>query len=274
MQSNFDIAGIPVGEGEPVVLIAGPCVLESEDLADRICGEVRDIAVKAGIGFVFKSSYDKANRQSIDSFRGPGIDEGLKILERIRNHHGVPVLTDVHSPAEAAAAGDVVDVIQIPAFLCRQTDLAVACGKTGKPVLAKKGQFMAPEDMLATVRKIESGGSDRIMLGERGTSFGYHDLVVDMRSLVVMRSFGCPVVYDCTHSVQRPGAGKNGSGGSPAFIEPLARAAVAAGVDAVFIETHPDCDRALCDAATMLPLDRLANLIDQLVEIDNLLGHR
>lgn len=272
MQSRFDIAGIAIGEGEPLVLIAGPCALESEALADRVCGMVREIAYRAGIGYVFKSSYDKANRQSVSSFRGPGLEEGLKILERIRDKNGVPILTDVHTPEEAQAAADVVDVLQIPAFLCRQTDLAVACGATGKPVLVKKGQFMAPEDMASTAKKIERGGSDRILLGERGTSFGYHDLVVDMRSLVVMRSLGCPVVYDCTHSVQRPGAGKEGSGGYPAFIEPMARAAVACGVDAVFIETHPDCEHALCDAATMLPLNRLEALLLRLVEIDACAG--
>jgi len=269
MKRSFDIGTFTIGGGAPLVLIAGPCAIESEDIADRVCAEAKRIADGLGIGFVFKSSYDKANRQSIDSFRGPGIFEGLRILERIRDRYRVPVLTDVHSPADARAAEDVVDVLQIPAFLCRQTDLAVACGATGKPVLVKKGQFMAPEDMASIARKVEHGGSDRIMLGERGTVFGYHDLVVDMRSLVVMRGLGCPVVYDCTHSVQRPGAGAEGSDGSPAFIGPLARAAVACGVDAVFVETHPDCGNALCDAATMLPLTDLENLLTGLVDIHN-----
>ncbi len=268
MKQSFDISGIPVGGGAPIILIAGPCALESEELADRVCSAVRLAADKAGIGAVFKSSYDKANRQSIDSFRGPGIEEGLRILEIIRERYGIPVLTDVHSPEEARMASEVVDIIQIPAFLCRQTDLAVACGETGKPVFIKKGQFMAPEDMLSSVRKVELGGSDRVMLGERGTFFGYHDLVTDMRSLVVMRNLGCPVVYDCTHSVQRPGASGTGSGGSPSFIEPLARAAVACGVDGVFIETHPDCESALCDAATMLPIERLGDLVKRLADID------
>jgi 2-dehydro-3-deoxyphosphooctonate aldolase (KDO 8-P synthase) len=182
--------------------------------------------------------------------------EGLPLLAHIRETFGVPVLTDVHSPGEAQKAGKVVDALQIPAFLCRQTDLALACGMTGKPVLVKKGQFAAPEDMASIARKVEDGGSDRILLGERGTTFGYHDLVVDMRSLEVMRSLGCPVVFDCTHSVQRPGAGGGKSGGDRRFIEPLARAAVAVGIDALFLETHPDCDSALSDAATRLPLDR------------------
>jgi len=269
MEQSFDIGGIRVGGGAPIVLIAGPCVIESDDLADRVCAAIKDISERLGIGFVFKSSYDKANRQSHDSFRGPGIEAGLHILERIRERYAVPVLTDVHSPEEARTAGTAVDILQIPAFLCRQTDLALACGATGKPVLVKKGQFMAPEDMISSVHKVEKGGSNRVMLGERGTAFGYHDLVVDMRSLVVMRGLGCPVVYDCTHSVQRPGAGTGQSGGNSSFIEPLARAAVACGVDAVFIETHPDCSHALCDAATMLPLDRLEKLVKQLMDIDS-----
>ncbi len=263
-----------MGGGAPLLLVAGPCVLESEELARRMCGEVRDIAGRLGVGYIFKSSYDKANRQSYTSYRGPGIERGLDILARIRAEFGVPVLTDVHSPEEARIAGAVVDVVQIPAFLCRQTDLAYACGQTGKPVFAKKGQFMAPEDMASTTRKVEEGGSDRVVLVERGTTFGYHDLVVDMRSLPVMRETGCPVVFDCTHSVQRPGAGSGGSGGDPRFIGTLARAAVAAGVDGVFIETHPDCSTALCDAATMLQTDRLEELLKVLVEIDGAVKRR
>jgi 2-dehydro-3-deoxyphosphooctonate aldolase (KDO 8-P synthase) len=196
------------------------------------------------------------------------------MLARIREKFGVPVLTDVHSPGEARKAGEVVDVIQIPAFLCRQTDLAYACGRTGKPVFVKKGQFMAPEDMLSTARKVEEGGSDRVALVERGTTFGYHDLVVDMRSLPTMRGLGFPVVFDCTHSVQRPGGERTRSGGDPRFIGTLARAAVAAGIDGVFIETHPDCEHALCDAATMLPLDRLHGLLTILVGIDRVVKKR
>ncbi|MCE5251379.1 3-deoxy-8-phosphooctulonate synthase [bacterium] len=268
MRDTFDIAGIPVGGGSPLFLIAGPCVLESRELAETVCGCIHDITARLGMGFIFKSSYDKANRQSIGSYRGPGIEEGLDILARIRETFNVPVLTDVHSPEEAHKAGEIVDVLQIPAFLCRQTDLAVACGKTGKPVTVKKGQFMAPGDMGAIAGKIEEGGSDRIMLVERGSTFGYHDLVVDMRSFPVMRSLGCPVVHDCTHSVQRPGAGGDRSGGDRRFIGTLARAAVAAGVDGVFIETHPDCSSALCDSATMLPLEKLEELLKTLAAID------
>ncbi|MFC1541308.1 3-deoxy-8-phosphooctulonate synthase [Candidatus Latescibacterota bacterium] len=268
MGEKFDIADIPVGGGTPIFLVAGPCVLESEAIADEICGTVKEICGRLGIHYIFKSSYDKANRQSYGSFRGPGIDKGLEILAGLCERHNVPVLTDVHSPGEAIKAGKIVDVIQIPAFLCRQTDLAYACGTTGKPVFAKKGQFMAPEDMISTVRKIEEGGSDRVVLVERGTTFGYHDLVVDMRSLDIMHNLKCPVVFDCTHAVQRPGAGKGISGGSPVFIGTLARAAVAAGVDGVFIETHPDCSKALCDSSTMLELKLLEELMKKLIDID------
>jgi len=270
MSEQFDIAKIHVGGGSPLFLVAGPCVIESEELAEEVCDKVKEISGRLGIGYIFKSSYDKANRQNYSSFRGPGIEKGLEILARLREKCNVPVLTDVHSPEEARKAGEVVDVLQIPAFLCRQTDLAIACGSTGKPVFAKKGQFMASEDMISTVRKIEEGGSDRVVLVERGTTFGYHDLVVDMRSLDIMRNLECPVVYDCTHSVQRPGAGKGRSGGNPHFIRTLARAAVAAGVDGVFIETHPDCSRALCDATTMLELDGLEELLKKLMEIDSI----
>ncbi len=271
MLNSFDIGGIAVGGGAPLFLVAGPCVLESEELARRVCGEVREIAGRLGIGYVFKSSYDKANRQSYSSYRGPGLERGLEILARIREEFTVPVLTDIHSPEEAGRAGAVVDVVQIPAFLCRQTDLAWACGRTGKPVFIKKGQFMAPEDMVSIARKVEEGGSGRVVLVERGTTFGYHNLVVDMRSFPLMRETGCPVVFDCTHSVQRPGGQSDRSGGDPRFISTLARAAVGAGVDGLFIETHPDCASALCDAATMLPLDRLEELLKVLIGIEGAL---
>ncbi|MFA6470494.1 MAG: 3-deoxy-8-phosphooctulonate synthase [Candidatus Latescibacterota bacterium] len=268
MTPLFHIQNIPVGGGSPLFLVAGPCVLESEELANRVCSRAKGIAAGLGIGYIFKSSYDKANRQSYNSYRGPGIERGLEILNNIRAHHNVPVLTDVHSPEEAEYAGKVVDVLQIPAFLCRQTDLAFACGAAGKPVFIKKGQFMAPEDMASIARKVEEGGSKKIVIVERGTTFGYHDLVVDIRSFPVMQALGFPVVFDCTHSVQRPGGGKDRSGGDPQFIETLARAAAGAGVDGVFIETHPDCSKALCDASTMLPLDKLEKLMKKLVEID------
>ena len=267
VRNVFDIRGIQAGGESPLFLIAGPCVLESLEVAETVCGRVQEIAGRLGMGYIFKSSYDKANRQSLDSFRGPGIEKGLDWLAQIRDKFDVPVLTDVHSPGEAYRAGKIVDVVQIPAFLCRQTDLAVACGQTGKPVSVKKGQFMAPEDMKSTAEKVEKSGSDRIILIERGSSFGYNNLVVDMRSLPLMKSIGCPVVFDCTHSVQRPGAGGGTSGGDPQFIETLARAAVAAGVDGVFLETHHDCANALCDAATMLPLNRLEKLMKTLLDI-------
>ncbi len=274
MADTFDISGIPVGGASPIFLVAGPCVLESETLADEVCDTVKDLCGRLGIPFIFKSSYDKANRQSYGSFRGPGIEKGLEILAGLRNRHNVPILTDVHSPEEAARAGEVVDVVQIPAFLCRQTDLAYACGQTGKPVFAKKGQFMAPEDMISTLRKIEEGGSNRVVLVERGATFGYHDLVVDMRSLDVMHNLLCPVVFDCTHSVQRPGAGKGKSGGDPSFVGTLARAAVGAGVDGIFIETHPDCSKALCDASTMFELKLLEELLKTLIQIDEVVKRR
>ena len=268
MRDRFDIDGIQVGADAPLFCVAGPCVLESPEIAATVCERVLKITRRLGMGYIFKSSYDKANRQSVDSFRGPGIERGLEILAHIRDTYGVPVLTDVHTPEEAHRAAEVVDVLQIPAFLCRQTDLAVACGETGLSVFVKKGQFMAPEDMEAIAQKVEHGGSDRIVLVERGTTFGYRNLVVDMRSLPIMRDFGCPVVFDCTHSVQRPGAGGNTSGGDPRFIAPLARAAVAAGIDGVFVETHPHCSEALCDAATMLELDLLEELLTPLADID------
>lgn len=274
MKNAFTIGNISVGGGVPLFLVAGPCVLESEEIAARVAGEVAATAARLGIGCIFKSSYDKANRQSRDAYRGPGIERGLEMLARIRERFGTPVLTDVHSPEEAEKAGMVVDVLQIPAFLCRQTDLALACGASGKPVFIKKGQFMAPEDMGAAARKVEEGGSDRVVLVERGTTFGYHDLVVDMRSLEVMRGLGCPVVFDCTHSVQRPGGRGDSSGGDPRFIGTLARAAVGAGVDGVFIETHPDCPNALCDSATMLPLDDIGDLLATLVAVDRAVKRR
>jgi len=260
------VGDVTVG-GEPLVLIAGPCVLESEELALRVGEEARRAAEDVGMPYIFKSSYAKMNRTSIRSYVGPGLEEGLRILERVRSEVGVPVLTDVHSPPEAEAAAEVVDAVQIPAFLCRQTDLALACGRTGKPVNIKKGQFMAPEDMGSVAEKVASTGNSRIMLTERGTCFGYHNLVVDMRSLVIMRKFGYPVVFDATHSVQLPGAGKGTSGGQPEFVAPLARAAVAVGVDAIFLETHPEPSEALSDAACMLPLRELKRLLEEVVEI-------
>ncbi|MFH1006967.1 MAG: 3-deoxy-8-phosphooctulonate synthase [Candidatus Latescibacterota bacterium] len=264
------IGRIPIGEGKPLVLIAGPCVIESETLVMETAEAIKRVVDRLRIPFIFKASYAKENRLSIDSFSGPGIETGLRILERVRSELEVPVLTDVHSPSEAAQAGAVVDVLQIPAFLCRQTDLALAVGRVGKPVNIKKAPFLSPEDMGPIARKIESVGNAEILLTERGTSFGYHDLVVDMRAIVVMRQLGYPVVFDATHSVQRPGQAGSKSGGNPEFIFPLARAAVAVGVDAIFIETHPCPPEALCDAATMLPLGRLEALLTELKVLDEM----
>jgi len=248
-------------------------VIESEALCMEVAEEFFKIAVRTGVLPIFKASFDKANRTSAESYRGPGLEEGLRILAKVRAEVGIPVTTDIHLPDQAAPAAEVVDIVQVPAFLCRQTDLLLAAGKTGKPVNIKKGQFVAPEDMRFSVGKVESTGNTRLMLTERGASFGYRELVVDMRSLVRLADIGYPVVFDATHSVQRIGGAAGVSGGAPEFIEPLARAAVATGaVSAVFIETHPRPQEALSDAASMLPLDRLEALIASLVRIVDALG--
>lgn len=268
MARTIKVGEINIGGGNPLILIAGPCVIESEAMTMETAEAIRRIVERLKIPFVFKSSYSKMNRMSHTSFSGPGIKNGLRILGKVRKEVGVPVLVDVHSPEDADQAADLVDVLQIPAFLCRQTDLAQAVGRTGKPVNVKKGQFLAPEDMGSIAEKIASTGNTQILLTERGTSFGYHNLVVDMRSLVILRRLGYPVVFDATHSVQLPGVGGSHSGGDAAFILPLARAAVATGVDALFIETHPCPSEALCDAASMLPLERLEDLLCQVIELD------
>ncbi|MFP4474267.1 MAG: 3-deoxy-8-phosphooctulonate synthase [Desulfatibacillaceae bacterium] len=261
------VKDIHVGNGAPLALIAGPCVIETRDVALRIAERARDLAWKAGLPYIFKASYDKANRSSLESFRGPGLEEGLRILEEIRDTVGVPVLSDVHSPAEAAAAGPVLDVLQIPAFLCRQTDLLVAAGKTGKPVNVKKGQFMAPWDMGNVADKVASTGNSDILFTERGAMFGYNNLVVDMRGISIMQGLGWPVVFDATHSVQLPGGRGTCSGGNPEHAPVLARAAVAAGADAVFFEVHEDPARALCDGANSLRLDDFSMVLKQLAAI-------
>ncbi len=265
---------MPEAEREyPLAIIAGPCVIESEALCLEIAEAFYQIALRTGVLPIFKASYDKANRTSVESYRGPGIEAGLRVLEKVRREVGLPILTDIHSPEQAAIAAEVVDILQIPAFLCRQTDLLVAAGKTGKPVNIKKGQFVAPGDMKHLVRKVESTGNKQILLTERGASFGYHDLVVDMRSLIQMAELGYPVVFDATHSVQHMGGAAGVSGGSPHFIEPLARAAVATGaVSAVFIETHPRPLEALSDKASMLPLGRLEALVQELVRVAEAVG--
>lgn len=263
-----------VGLDQPFFLIAGPCVIESRELAFETAGRLQEITRSLGIPFIYKSSFDKANRSSGKSFRGPGIEQGLAILAEVRARLGVPVLTDVHDADQAREAAQVVDVLQTPAFLCRQTDFIHACAATLKPVNIKKGQFLAPQDMLQVVAKaraaaIEAGGDgDTIMVCERGASFGYNNLVSDMRSLAIMRETGCPVVFDATHSVQLPGGQGTSSGGQREFVPVLARAAVAAGVSGVFMETHPDPDRALSDGPNAVPLDRMHELLASLQGID------
>jgi 2-dehydro-3-deoxyphosphooctonate aldolase (KDO 8-P synthase) len=264
---EFSIGPVRVGGSRPPILICGPCVIESEEHATMIARRVKEIAAAAGMPAIFKASYDKANRSSAESYRGPGPEEGLRILGRIRESVGIPVLTDIHEPAQAAAAAEVCDVLQIPAFLCRQTDLLVAAGSTGRAVNIKKGQFLAPWDMGNAVEKVAATGNHSILVTERGASFGYNNLVVDMRSFTVLRRFGYPVIFDVTHSVQLPGATGKASGGQPEFIAPLARAGMAAGVEGIFLEVHEDPAKALSDGANALPLDQLPVLLHTLQRI-------
>lgn len=259
------------GGGNSFLLIAGPCVVESRESALRHADALQALTRRIGLPFIYKSSYDKANRTAIDSFRGVGTQEGLAILDAVKRELGVLILTDVHSPQEAAQAAEVADVLQIPAFLCRQTDLLVAAGNTGRVVNIKKGQFLAPQDMAHAAAKVAATGNQRILLTERGASFGYNNLVSDFRSLPIMAQTRYPVVYDATHSVQLPGGQGNASGGQREFIAPLARAAVAVGVDGLFMEVHEDPDRALSDKATVFPLTRLEALLRTLQAIDALL---
>ncbi|MBL8198114.1 MAG: 3-deoxy-8-phosphooctulonate synthase [Chromatiales bacterium] len=263
-----------VGADQPLFLIAGPCVVESETLAVETAGQLRDMARRFGVPFIFKSSYDKANRSSLESYRGPGIAEGLRVLESVRAQLGVPVLTDIHedSPLDEVAA--VVDVLQTPAFLCRQTNFILRAASQGKPVNIKKGQFLSPWEMGNVIAKARSTGNPGIMVCERGFSFGYNNLVSDMRSLAVMRDTGCPVVFDATHSVQLPGGKGDASGGQREFVPVLARAAVAAGVAGLFMETHPDPDRALSDGPNAWPLHLMESLLEVLVEIDQVVKKR
>lgn len=258
-----------IGLDQPLLLISGPCAAESLELCLEIAGRLKEIAVSLGLTFVFKASYDKANRSSGRSPRGPGLEEGLKILQAVREQIEVPVLTDVHTMEEIAPVAAVVDVLQTPAFLCRQTDFIQAVARTGKPVNLKKGQFLAPEDMLHVVAKAKeaNGGLDNIMVCERGVSFGYHNLVADMRSLAIMRATGCPVIFDATHSVQQPGGLGHASGGQREFVPVLARAAVAAGVSGLFMETHPQPEQALSDGPNSWPLHRMAELLSAIVEL-------
>ena len=269
------LCGFDVGLDKPFFLIAGPCVVESEQLQMDVAGELKEMTAKLGIPFIFKSSYDKANRSSGKSFRGPGMEKGLEILGKVRKTLGVPVLTDVHTEAEVPTVVQFVDVLQTPAFLCRQTDFIHAVARAGKPVNIKKGQFLAPSDMKNVVDKArEASGADNIMVCERGASFGYNNLVSDMRSLAIMRDTNCPVVFDATHTVQLPGGQGTTSGGQREFVPVLARAAIAAGVSGVFMETHPDPAKALSDGPNAWPLGKMRELLETLKEIDAMVKRR
>lgn len=248
-------------------LIAGPCVIESEELVLNIAGYLKDTTEELKIPFTFKASFDKANRTSIDSFRGPGLEEGLRILQKVKDTYGIPVCTDIHEPWQAEAAAAVCDIIQIPAFLCRQTDLLVAAAKTGKCINIKKAQFLAPWDMKNCVEKVRKSGNPNVMLCERGTSFGYNTLVVDMTGLRVMKQFGVPVIFDATHSVQKPGGNGTSTGGNREYVEYLAKAAIAVGIDGLFMETHPDPDHARSDGPNMVPLGEMKDLLVKLQKV-------
>ncbi len=263
------LKNLKIGHGNPLALIAGPCVLEDEAVVMRTAEEIKKISEKLKIGLVFKASYKKDNRSSAKSYQGPGLENGLKLLEKVKNQFEVPVLSDVHYPEEVAACAQVLDIIQIPAYLCMQTELTLKVARTGKVVNIKKGQFLAPEDVGHIVKKIEEIGNSNILLTERGSCFGYHNLVVDFKALPIMRSLGYPVVFDVTHTIRKYGKpSSDPAGGSPEFIEPLARAGVAAGCDAIFIETHPRPCEAKCDAASMLDLSKLEKLLESLIELD------
>jgi 2-dehydro-3-deoxyphosphooctonate aldolase (KDO 8-P synthase) len=262
------IGEITLGGKRPLVLIAGPCVIESEELVLATAEQIKEITDRLSIPFIFKSSYLKDNRSSARSYQGPGLEKGLKILEKVKNQIGIPVLSDIHNEHDAAAAGEVLDVIQIPAYLSMQTSLTLAAARTGVAVNVKKGQFLDPSDVANIVKKIEEQGNQRIMLTERGSSFGYHNLVVDMRSFQIMARTGYPVIFDPTHSIRIYGiSSSDPKGGAPEFVPALSRAAVAAGIDGIFIETHPDCTNALCDAASMWPIQKLEMLLKQLKEL-------
>jgi len=267
---SIPIGAFRIGAGEPLVLIAGPCVIESEGHAMKLAERLTKIAAKAKVPLVFKASYDKANRSSVSSFRGPGLAGGLEILRKIKARFRVPVLTDIHEPDQARAAAEVCDVLQVPAFLSRQTDLLTAAGKTGCVVNLKKGQFLSPWEMANAVAKVKSTGNNKVIITERGVSFGYNNLVVDMRSFPILAKTGCPVIFDVTHSVQLPGGQGHASGGQPEFIEPLARAGTAVGVDGIFLEVHDRPERALSDGSNALRLDRLPELLAKLTPIAKL----
>jgi 2-dehydro-3-deoxyphosphooctonate aldolase (KDO 8-P synthase) len=268
------VPGLEIGPDRGLTLLGGPCAIEGETFTLDMAVAIRDICARVGIGFVFKSSFDKANRTSLESYRGPGLDKGLAVLARVKEEVGVPIVTDIHEPGQAAPVAEVADILQIPAFLCRQTDLLLAAGATGNVVNVKKGQFVSPAEMAHAVTKVESTGNRRILLTERGSSFGYNNLVVDFRSLPQMSAHGYPVVFDATHSVQMPGALGSSSGGQRQYVPHLARAAVATGVDALFMEIHEDPDRALSDGPNMVPLAELEGLLAELVAIRRATGRQ
>jgi len=268
---QVNLGKIRIGAGNPLVLIAGPCVIESESHCLETAGMIKEIAAKLNVPFIFKSSFDKANRLSIDSFRGPGLKKGLEILNKVKQKLKVPLLSDIHCQKEIAEAASVLDIIQIPAFLCRQTDIVVAAARTGKVVNIKKGQFLAPWDILPVIKKIESTDNRKILLTERGVCFGYNNLVTDLRSLGIMREFGYPVIFDATHSVQLPGGKGGSSGGQREFVSGLARAAAAFGCDGLFLEVHLSPDRALCDGSNMINLKELEKLLRQVKKIEGAL---
>jgi 2-dehydro-3-deoxyphosphooctonate aldolase (KDO 8-P synthase) len=262
--------GLSIGPGLPLTVFAGPCVIEDEQTCMTVASHMVEVCARLGLAYVFKASFDKANRTSVDSFRGPGLDAGLEILAAVAARFRVPVVTDVHETAQVAKVASVVDVLQIPAFLCRQTDLLLAAAESGRVVNVKKGQFLAPEDMAAVVAKVRSTGNQRLLLTERGTSFGYHNLVVDMRGLVTMRELGTPVVFDATHSVQLPGGQGTSSGGRREFVPPLARAAAAVGIDGLFLETHPNPSEARSDGPNSLPLQDVEQVLRKVRDIHEL----
>jgi len=266
------LCNFKVGLDQPLFLIAGPCVIESEDMTIDVAGQLKEMTDKLKIPFIFKSSFDKANRSSNNTFRGFGLEEGLRILEAVKKQLDVPVLTDIHTEAQVKPVAEIVDVLQTPAFLCRQTDFIAAVATSGKPVNIKKGQFLAPEDMVQVVKKAKdvNGGLDNIMVCERGASFGYNTLVSDMRSLSIMRSTDCPVVFDATHSVQQPGGKGDRSGGQSEFVPLLARAAVSSGISGIFMETHPNPNEALSDGPNAIPLNEMAHLLETLKELDQI----
>ncbi len=267
MSNLIQTGDIVIGRGSPLVLVAGPCVIEDYETTREIAGTLKEITSKLEIPFIFKASYDKANRTSIAAFRGPGLNDGLRVLKEIKAELGIPILSDVHRISEIPAAARILDIIQIPAFLCRQTDVIIEVAKTGKPVNIKKGQFLAPWDMANVVEKITSAGNRRILITERGTMFGYNNLVVDFRGFMIMRKIGYPVIFDATHSVQLPGGAGASSGGQREYAPMLARAAAAAGVDGIFMEVHSNPDKALCDGPNSLKLDTISELLSQLKSI-------